>query len=182
MKPYVFNRTANKIYNKTETYLVTLLFHASNNADKNVRVCLCSIKSIDHSYGKHWFVPRVVCSVNVNIVSSAAKQIYAFHIFSCACPLTAAWRITKVETNTVFPTHWVDKWIDNCSRTVSKEAHYVWNNFLLPWLLLHINFIYLRLQFYKSYNGILQGKKLQFWYLIFQFEEPYDISFFSIKT
>lgn len=60
------------------------LFHGKQcHADKNARVCLCSVKSIDHSYGKHRFALRIVCSVNVNIANSTAKQIYAFHIFSC---------------------------------------------------------------------------------------------------
>lgn len=62
----------------------TVLRHGKQcRADKNARVCLCSIKSIDHSYGKHRFAPYIVCSVNVNIVNSTAKQIYEFHIFSC---------------------------------------------------------------------------------------------------
>lgn len=67
-----------------EIHSLTLLFHDKQcHTDKNACVCLCSIKSIDHSYGKHRFALRIVCSVNVNIVNSTAKQIYAFHIFPC---------------------------------------------------------------------------------------------------
>lgn len=67
-----------------EIYSLTLLFHGKQcHTDKNARICLYSIKSIDHSYGKHRFALHIVCSVNVNIANSTAKQIYAFHIFSC---------------------------------------------------------------------------------------------------
>jgi len=182
MKSYVL--TGNKIFNKTETYLVTLLFHDKQcRTDKNACVCLYSIKSIDHSYGKHWFAPRVVCSVNVNIVSSTAKQIYAFHIFSClfgnhSTTSNKSWNEYSLSST-------LSRYMDEQLFAYHRKKSFMYKkNFLFTWLVAkYINFIYLRFQFSKSYNITAYCKVKKTTHIwCFNLKKRYAISFFNKKT